>query len=65
MTPWLQRRNTVAEGLFNVTYQGPYSMPICQFLVRESLKVRERDSGVPSDRYFPSFQGLLAKSLEQ
>lgn len=51
----------MAEALFNVTYQGIYSMAICQVLVRESLKVRERDSGVPSDRYFPSFQGLLAK----
>lgn len=51
----------MAEGLFNVTQQGTYSVSICQVLVRESLKVRERDSGVPSDRYFPSFQGLLAK----
>lgn len=51
----------MAEGLFNVSYQGTYSVAVCQFLVRESLKVRERDSGVPSDRYFPSFQGLLAK----
>lgn len=61
MTPWLQRRNTVAERLLNVTYQGTFSVTICQVLVRESLKVRERDSGVPRDRYFPSFQGLLAK----
>lgn len=60
MTPG-RRRGHAVDGVFvKVASQSTCSVAICQFLVRESLKAREGDSGVQSDRYFP-FQGLSAK----